>query len=73
MQWKSAVSVQTTVAEDEISTSWRLPLLCLSLLQGNKGKTGVIIAAYMHYSKISAGWVFALETPESHSLTFSCE
>lgn len=29
----------------------------LSLLQGNKGKTGVIIAAYMHYSKISAGWV----------------
>ena len=35
----------------------------LSLLQGNKGKTGVIIAAYMHYSKISAGWVCMQENP----------
>lgn len=25
------------------------------LPQGNRGKTGVIVAAYMHYSKISAG------------------
>uniref|UniRef100_A0A7N6BF23 Tensin 2a n=1 Tax=Anabas testudineus TaxID=64144 RepID=A0A7N6BF23_ANATE len=29
---------------------------------GNKGKTGVIIAAYMHYSKISAGADQALST-----------
>ncbi|XP_052397528.1 tensin-2 isoform X3 [Carassius gibelio] len=26
--------------------------------KGNKGKTGVIIAAYMHYSKISAGYIY---------------
>ncbi|XP_014002671.1 tensin-2 isoform X3 [Salmo salar] len=30
--------------------------------KGNKGKTGVIIAAYMHYSKISAGADQALST-----------
>ncbi|XP_072540507.1 tensin-2 isoform X2 [Salminus brasiliensis] len=30
--------------------------------KGNKGKTGVIIAAYMHYSKISAGAEQALTT-----------
>ncbi|XP_015236314.1 tensin-2 isoform X2 [Cyprinodon tularosa] len=30
--------------------------------KGNKGKTGVIIAAYMHYSKISAGADQALTT-----------
>uniref|UniRef100_A0A671XAU2 Tensin-2-like n=1 Tax=Sparus aurata TaxID=8175 RepID=A0A671XAU2_SPAAU len=30
--------------------------------KGNKGKTGVIIAAYMHYSKISAGVDQALTT-----------
>lgn len=43
--------------EGEISTSSSFLCPLLSLLQGNKGKTGVIIAAYMHYSKISAGWV----------------
>ncbi|KAJ8260166.1 hypothetical protein GJAV_G00177850 [Gymnothorax javanicus] len=32
------------------------------LCTGNKGKTGVIIAAYMHYSKISAGADQALST-----------
>ncbi|KAJ8412221.1 hypothetical protein AAFF_G00144880 [Aldrovandia affinis] len=32
------------------------------LCKGNKGKTGVIIAAYMHYSKISAGADQALST-----------
>uniref|UniRef100_A0A8C2Z372 Tensin 2a n=1 Tax=Cyclopterus lumpus TaxID=8103 RepID=A0A8C2Z372_CYCLU len=26
--------------------------------KGHKGKTGVIIAAYMHYSKISAGYIY---------------
>ncbi|XP_060750804.1 tensin-2 isoform X1 [Tachysurus vachellii] len=30
--------------------------------KGNKGKTGVIVAAYMHYSKISAGADQALST-----------
>ncbi|XP_041744634.2 tensin-2-like isoform X1 [Coregonus clupeaformis] len=30
--------------------------------KGNKGKTGVIVAAYMHYSKISAGVDQALNT-----------
>uniref|UniRef100_A0A3Q2W6G1 Phosphatase tensin-type domain-containing protein n=1 Tax=Haplochromis burtoni TaxID=8153 RepID=A0A3Q2W6G1_HAPBU len=30
--------------------------------KGNKGKTGVIVAAYMHYSKISAGADQALTT-----------
>ncbi|KAK7916391.1 hypothetical protein WMY93_012152 [Mugilogobius chulae] len=30
--------------------------------KGNKGKTGVIVAAYMHYSKISAGAEQALTT-----------
>ncbi|XP_038551526.1 tensin-2-like isoform X1 [Micropterus salmoides] len=30
--------------------------------KGNKGKTGVIVAAYMHYSKISAGADHALTT-----------
>lgn len=45
----------------------------LSLLQGNKGKTGVIIAAYMHYSKISAGWVCpCLCGIQGHTLIFSC-
>uniref|UniRef100_A0A8C2PTE9 Tensin 2a n=1 Tax=Cyprinus carpio TaxID=7962 RepID=A0A8C2PTE9_CYPCA len=34
----------------------------LVVFQGNKGKTGVIIAAYMHYSKISAGADQALST-----------
>ena len=48
-----------------------LPCCSLSVLQGNKGKTGVIIAAYMHYSKISAGWVCVSETSQSHSSTFS--
>ncbi|KAJ8358544.1 hypothetical protein SKAU_G00150690 [Synaphobranchus kaupii] len=32
------------------------------LCKGNKGKTGVMIAAYMHYSKISAGADQALST-----------
>ncbi|XP_061075045.1 tensin-2-like isoform X3 [Conger conger] len=32
------------------------------LCKGNKGKTGVIVAAYMHYSKISAGADQALST-----------
>nr|BAD18734.1 unnamed protein product [Homo sapiens] len=31
------------------------PHPCLSVCQGNKGKLGVIVSAYMHYSKISAG------------------
>ena len=34
---------------------WYTHYLIVIILQGNKGKTGVIVAAYMHYSKISAG------------------
>lgn len=35
-------------------------LSSFSLSQGNKGRTGVIVAAYMHYSKISAGYVMTV-------------
>lgn len=28
--------------------------LCLGFFQGNRGRIGVVIAAYMHYSNISA-------------------
>lgn len=46
------------------------PVCPFAFKQGNKGKTGVIIAAYMHYSKISAGWVCLLETSKATSWHF---
>lgn len=37
-------------------TSWKKcnQVLFFSVLQGNRGRTGVVVAAYMHYSNISA-------------------
>uniref|UniRef100_A0A8C0GV14 Tensin 1 n=1 Tax=Chelonoidis abingdonii TaxID=106734 RepID=A0A8C0GV14_CHEAB len=37
------------------------PPLCSGLLQGNRGRMGVVVAAYMHYSNISASADQALD------------
>ncbi|MEQ2185150.1 hypothetical protein GOODEAATRI_015243 [Goodea atripinnis] len=48
----------TGLLSDKHAKFSQAPNRCSSLvciISGNKGKTGVIIAAYMHYNKISAG------------------
>lgn len=65
--WLTSDPSNVVVLHCRVSGAWSQTLLyqweeldlhvsfCPVLWQGNKGKTGVIVAAYMHYSKISAG------------------
>lgn len=61
MSWFSTVrsvqpkSTSAGVAVKNVKQLENVLTLWFVFRQGNKGKTGVIIAAYMHYSKISAG------------------